>query len=302
MNLLEMQIMLQTKAEAINTDFFDKLRPDSYDIINYLNKSIDRYIRDKYLNFPVFELRRASILSNMDALKDMVENTKALTEDVITGFPHGDATLRIILPTDMLSLISVYCTYSRSDVPPMTSDIVFTEFTSLEETKDIVTTDANKPIFPHPVAAYENEFGILLIGDAYTTQFSNVKIRYLREPFDLSFSYDELEATDNGTDLTNINTIVADNNYFRSFAKGQYYDDVPSAITIQAGEKVKKISGYNTIVGTAYSGWKQKIGAPYGQTDTPELPGHLHEELVDLAVQIFMDEAKLKLIPKAQNA
>jgi hypothetical protein len=302
MNILEMQIMFQTKSEAINADFFDKFRPDSYDIINYLNRAIDRYVREKFLNLPTHQLRRASILTNMDILKDMVENTKALTEDSIAGFPHGSATLRVLLPTEMISLISVYCTYTRSDVPPMTSDILFTEFVSVEETKDIVATDANKPIFPHPIAAYENEFSILLIGDAYTTGFSNVRIRYLREPFNLSFNYSELEATSEGTDLTSINSIVADNNYFRSFAKGQYYDDVPSAITIQAGEKVKKVSGYNTIVGGAYPGWRQKIGAPYGETDTPELPGHLHEELVDLAVQIFMDEAKLKLVPKTQSA
>jgi hypothetical protein len=302
MNVLEMQIMFQTKCEAINADFFDKIRPDSYDIVNYLNKSIDRYVRDKFLNLPTHSLRRASILSNMDALKDMVENTIALTEDSITGFPHGAATLRVLLPADMLSLISVYCTYTRTDVPPMSSDILFTEFVSVEETKDIVTTGANKPIFPYPVAAYENEFNILLIGDAYTTEFSNVKIRYLREPFDLSLSYAELEATADGTDLTSINTIVADNNYFRAFAKGDYYDDVPQSITFQAGDKVKKVSGYNTIVGTPYTSWKQKIGAPYGETDTPELPGHLHEEVVDLAVQMFMDEARLKLIPKAQSA
>lgn len=297
-----MQIMFQVKAEAINADFFDRMRPDSYDIVNYLNKSIDRYIRKKYLDLPTHSLRRASIMSNMDALKDMVENTNALVEDSITGFPHGASVIRVLLPTDMLSLISVYCTYTRSDVPPMASDILFTDFVSVEETKDIVATDANKPIFPRPVAAFENEFNLLLIGDAYTTEFSSVKLRYLRAPFNLSLTYAELEASDVGTDLLNIQAIIADNNYFRTFAKGNYYNDVPDAITFQAGDKVKKQIGYNTIVGTPYTAWKQKIGAPYGETDTPELPGHLHEEIVDLAVQIFMDEAKLKLVQKAQSA
>ena len=302
MNVLEMQIMFQTKSEAINPQFFDAMRPDTYDIVNYLNKAIDRYIREKYLNLPTHSLRRAAIISNMDSLKDMVENTTALVEDSITGFPHGSSVIRVLLPTNMLSLISVYCTYTRSAVPPMTSDIIFTELVSVEETKDIVATDASMPIFPHPVAAFENEFNILLIGDAYTTEFSNVKIRYLREPFDLSLTYQELEATDIGTDLTSINTIVADNNYFRAFTKGDYYDDVPQVTTFQAGDRVKKIRGYNTIVGTPYTAWRQKIGAPYGETDTPELPGHLHEEIVDLAAQIFMDEAKLKLVSKAQSA
>jgi len=303
MKLVDLQIMFQQKAETINAGFFDAMRPTTFVIANYLNKAIDRYIREKFLNFPTHGIRRANILANMDVLKDMVENTAALTEDSLSGFPHGSATLRVILPTNMLSLISVYCTYTRSDVPPMTSDVVFSEFVPLEEARKLVTTDANKPIFPKPVASYENEFSLLLVGDAYTTAFTDVKIRYLRKPFDLSYTYQELEADDVGSDLSNIDSIVATDNYFRAFTKGVYVQDPgPTGLTFQAGDRVKKVSGQNIITGTGYLLWKQKIGAPYGQTDEPELPEHLHEELADLAVQIFMDEAKLKLTPKAQTA
>jgi len=300
MNLIEMQIMFHQKAEAINAQFFDRLRPTSFEIVNYFNKAIDRYVRDKFLSLPTHEMRRNSVLAGMDVLRDMVEHQRATVEDTSGTLPFAFSK-RIILPPDMLCLLGVYGTYSRSAVPPMTSDVVFSELTPMESARRLATSDADKPIYPRPIAALENEFNLLLIGDAYTTDITNIAVRYLRKHFELSFNYRELEGAADGADLT-INSIVADTNYFRALAKGTYYSDPSTQITVQAGQKLVKVTGRNNMEGTSFPNWKQKIGAPYGMTDTPEFPEYMHEEIVDLGVQMFMDEAKLKLTPKAQSA
>ena len=48
------------------------------------------------------------------------------------------------------------------------------------------------------------------------------------------------------------------------------------------------------------SNFDMYVGYPGDQTDELSLAGYMHEDIVRMAVSMFLDEAKFKLVPKAQ--
>ena len=74
-----------------------------------------------------------------------------------------------------------------------------------------------------------------------------------------------------------------------------YVNSVGVATTFKPGDKVLKVAGYNTIT---YDDEQIVVGYPWGLTDTPDFPAYLHDSILDQAVSLFLEEAKLKLITK----
>ena len=144
---------------------------------------------------------------------------------------------------------------------------------------------------------WEDGHVFAVIGDAYTTSITVSDIAYLRKPWPLSFDYTVLEGTTEGGNLSisEIPTSV----YFKAYTPGGYYNESFNPITIYPGQKVKKISGYNTITGV--SGIIQKVGYPWGYTNTFEFPEYMHSQLIDNAVDEFIKEGKLMLVQKQEK-
>jgi len=293
MKLIDLQILFQQKSEDISSAFKDIERPSTFIIVNYLNKAVDRFLRERYLNYATHVEKVTAILRDTDLLRNLIKTTATLnTEaDATTLFPYQRTTY---LPDDLMLLLSVSCNYRRSAVPPIaTSNLVITDFVTQEQARKLIKTDANKSLYPTPIAVYDNQFSLIVAGDSYTTAIYSIKMRYLRKHFDLSLDYVELIGT-LGVDLDI--TAIINGSYFRSLCRAVYVNSVGTLLDIYPGDKVLKVAGYNTI--TDYSGWIPKVGYPYGYCDEPEFPEYIHEQLADIAVNMFVDEAKLKLVPK----
>lgn len=299
MDLLELQISFQQKIEDVNPMFEEKERPDTYQIVNTLNKSIMRYLRDKYVNLPSYELRMASIANNEDELRQLIttdyvlENSRALL-----NFNWGNRGVRYRTPDNVLVPYSLAVVISRSTIYPMSVQRVFAMFVNRKQAEKLVSNTSNKVMFDKILAVWEDPYYVMIVGDAYVTSISLPYLTYLKKPFELSFDYQELTASTQYGDLDI--TIITDGTYFLMKSYSRYKDADGDDALYKPGDKVQKIAGFNTIYNYPGTGEQVKVGYPWGYTDTPEFPEYFHEQIVDMAVQIFLDEAKLKLIPKTK--
>lgn len=173
----------------------------------------------------------------------------------------------------------------------MTSQKFFAEWVSRKQAERLISDTSNRVIHIKPIAFIEDEFYICVVGDAYVSAISADEITYLKSPDTLSFDYTELT----GTASINISSITV-GDQMRALTALTYVNASGVPENYIAGKKITKVAGYNTI--TALGGEPPKVGHPWGYTDTPNFPEYLHEDLLERGVSLFLDEAKLKLVPK----
>ena len=299
MNLLDLQIAFQQKIEDINQVFGEEQRPDSYVIVNYLNKAINKYLEKKYINLPSFEHRLAAIDNNIDELSGLITSEYTLLyERSMTNFNWGARAKRYRVPEDMLFPISLSCTVTRTEIYPMTTQKIFAEFVSRRQAEKIVSNTSDKVMYPKPVVCWEDPYYLIVVADAYTTSITAGPLAYIRKPYTLGYNYLELTATETSNlDISDI----PDDTYFLMKTYSKYYNPEEELTSFSPGSKVLKMADYDAVTNYLGTGEVAKVGYPWGYTDTPDFPPYLHTMLVDMAVELFMDEAKLKLIQKAEK-
>ena len=291
MNLVELQILFQQKIEDVNILFMEEDRPDTFTIVNCLNKSITQYLAERYLSLPTFEQRLIAIDQNFDELAQLIK--KHTTTETPLDFADINWSTRAhkyVAPEDILIPVSMSCSVTRTEVYPYAGQKVFAQFVSRRQAERVVSNTADKVMLPTPLALWNDKYYITLIGDAYTTSIGTPILTYLKKPYSLSYDYTEI--TTEG--LNNIATIP-DDTYFIMHSYSQYVDALGAITNYDAGSKVLKIADHDTVTKIQED---IKVGYPWGDTDTPEFPAYLHDKLVENAVSIFLDEAKLKLVPK----
>ena len=294
MNLIELQIAFQQKIQDTNPIFEVEQRPTSFEVCNYINKAVEKYLEKKYLLLPTFQHRLSAIEQNYDELRNLIipHGTLTATKNLAEYNWSGRGS-RYRTPDDVLIPISLPCTVTRSEVYAMSGQTLFAQFISRLEAQRLLSNTVDKVMYPKPVAVFEDNFYVMLIGDAYTTTLIAGELTYLRKPYKVDFSYVELTGTITGNvDITAI-TI---NSYFLTKSRISYVNSGGTTTTYKPGDKVMKVSGYNTAT---YIDEQIIIGYPWGLTDTLDFPDYMHSVILDLAVSQFLEEAKFKLIPKS---
>jgi len=292
MNLLDLQILFQQKITDVNSIFDEEQRPDTYTIINYLNRSISDYLKKQFMSFSTFEQQLIAVNQAQDDLRYLIK-----TQDVpeysweTSNQNWGSRGKRYRLPDDMLIPLSLSCTVTRTEVQPYTDQKVFAEFRSRAQAERLVRNSQDHVIHIKPITFIEDEFYIVVVGDAFVTAITADFLTYMRKPDKLSYDYTELTGTPN-LDITSISTGV----YMRMLTPVTYVDTGGSPANYLPGDKVIKVGGYNNM--TARNNEPVQIGYPWGYTDTPDFPEHMHEDILERSTQLFLEEAKLKLLPK----
>jgi hypothetical protein len=292
MNLLDLQISFQEKITDVNPIFEIEQRPDTYTIINYLNRAIMDYLKKGFMSLQTFEQQLIAVSQAQDDLRFLIK-----TQDVpeypwaTTNQNWGSRGKRYRLPDNILIPLSLTCTVTRTEVQPYTDQTVFAEFRSRMQAERLIKTTRDQVIHVKPVAFIEDEFYLVVVGDAYVTSITADHLTYLRKPDKLSFDYTELT----GTPELDINMVPNGTN-IRMLTPVQYVNSGGSATDYLPGDKVIKVSGYNNMI--PKNNEPVKIGYPWGFTDTPDFPEYMHEDILERSTQLFLDEANLKLIPK----
>jgi len=288
MNIDELQIQFLQKIGDINPVFINEDRPSSFVVANYFNKAIKLYLQEKFLNVPSFEHRLVAIDSNLDELNDLITSGGVLYHaSQPTTLNWNARAVRYRMPDDVLIPISLSALITRQEVIPMIDQLQFVKFVSRRQAEKIVSDSSNKVIHVTPVAFFEDEYFITVVGDAYVDEISANELVYLRKPYNLSFEYAEITGNTN-LSVATIGTGV----YFRAMSNLIY-----NGTAYAPGSKILKVAGQNTVTGAS----NLKVGYPWGETNTPDFPEYTHMKFVDMAVQLYINEAKLLLVQKQQS-
>jgi len=250
------------------------------------------YLKKQFMSFPTFEQQLLAVNAAQDDLRFLIKTQAVLEYPYPTTNQNwGSRGRRYRLPDDMLIPLSLTCTTTRTEVQPYTDQSVFAEFRSRIQAEKLIRTTQDRVIHVKPIAFIEDEFYLVVLGDAYVTAITADFLSYLRKPDKLSFDYTELTGTPD-LDITSISTGVN----VRMLTPVTYVNAGGAATNYLPGDKVTKVAGYNTM--TARDSEPVMLGYPWGYTDTPDFPEHMHEDILERSTQLFLDEAKLKLIPK----
>ena len=294
MNLTELHIAFQQKIQDTNPIFEVTQRPTSFEVCNYFNKAIEKYLEKKYLLLPTFQHRISIIDENNDELRNLIIPHGTLTSvKNLAEYNWSGRGNRYRTPDDILIPISLPCTITRTEVYAMNAQTVFAQWVSRLEAQKLISNSSDKVMYPKPLAVFEDNYYIMLIGDAYTTTLTAGLLTYVRKPYKLDYSYIELTSGSTyGLDIT----VIPINSYFLTKSNITYVDSLGTPVVYKPGDKVMKVSGYNMAY---YIDELILIGYPWGLTDTPDFPEYMHETILDLAVFQFLEEAKFKLVPKS---
>ena len=145
MNLIDLQILFQQKITDVNSVFEDQQRPDTYTIVNYLNRSIMDYLKKGFMSLQTFEQQLVAVDQAQDDLRFLIR-----TQDVpeypwpTTNQNWGDRGKRYRLPENVLIPLSLTCTVTREEVQPYTDQTVFAEFRSRIQAERLASSWAER--------------------------------------------------------------------------------------------------------------------------------------------------------------
>ncbi|NJO07984.1 MAG: hypothetical protein HC876_22070 [Chloroflexaceae bacterium] len=296
MTLLELQILFHQKIEDVNAVFAVEQRPDSYTVVGYLNRAIMDYLRRTFLGLSTFEEQLIAIDANSENLRYLIQSEKQLMyHKDMTSQNWGVRAQKRRLPEDFLLPLSVTVTTNRTEVAAHSDYQQFAKLTTRRQAEKLMRTPSDRVIHIQPVAFIEDEFYIVVVGDSYVTSIVLSSLNYIRKPDKLSFEYAELTGGSASLDISSIPAGV----YMRALSYLRYVNSAGSTVNFNPGDKVLKISGYNTIF--SIDSEPVKIGHPWGYTDTPDFPEYMHQDILERAIQMFLDESKLKLVAQQKT-
>lgn len=306
MNLVEMQILFHQIIEDTNLEFWDSQRPIEYNVTIYLNQAVLRYVHKKYLPFSTYKENHKHILENEQDLQPLIKTTQllkwidgAFNTSSPAGLFIGDNASKYRLPDDFLFYIDSVL-WGRRDgsgidtiMRMSSSGYRPNKLVSHAEAHRFYTTEINHPILREPVVFMEEQSFINLIVDEEASVAPMLFLTYVKKPFTLDFNYVELETLDSTYIGKEVRLLKNSRVYYP-------FDNYPNNGYLP-GERITVFDGYYTLYPVNIFPSKSKtVGFPHDATNECELPVYQHEDIVRLAVQMFLDEAKLKLLQKAQ--
>lgn len=318
MNIDQMNIAFFQIIEDTSPNLFDKDRPDPYKVIEYLNHAISRYLSKKYMPFPDFRKNIQHLKNNTMDLREMIKeyNFFARKEYTISSELNysenptnrfGDGVnYKYNLPFDFYFPISAFGQIDRSNadviVSTDSSSWVEFEFINHAQTERYIKNGFNKPIARKPKVLIEDDKIIHFFTDGQVDDFTGIRMQYLRKPWKLSYDFVRLGSTTAAS--YTINSSYA-NKYVRVLPGSILYYPVNSSSAnlygqpeggFKPGDIFKIQTGYYTMY--KHGEWAISVGYPIDETDTPCFADYTHEDIVRLAVQMYLDEAKFKLLTK----
>jgi len=173
----------------------------------------------------------------------------------------------------------IYYMLSRSKVTRSTVAVASAEWTSNkvithDELDNVITTPFNDPILRKPCVLFEDSSSMVIYSDSDTI-LSDFELIYIRKPNKLIL---DTYVTATGVLPVGTYTIVSDIATF-------------DALFYNIGDTITGYAAKSLTVGTAVLSH-----LAFG-TNTCELAEYTHQEIVDLAVKIFIEEVKYKLMP-----
>ena len=184
----------------------------------------------------------------------------------------------------------IYYMLSRSKITRSTVAVANAEWTSNkvithDELDNVIQTPFNDPILRKPCILFEGADSMAIYDDS-DTSITDFELIYIRKPKKLILdTYTEITSTGAiGGSVGDVYTIVSDAAVIDPEGGDPTFYDIGDTYTIV------------NILDELDSGTIALSHLAFG-TNTCELADYTHQEIVDLAVKIFIEEVKYKLLP-----
>jgi len=195
----------QKLVEDISPQFKERQRLLTHEILDYLNRTQDRYIQMKYLSGTSFKenvYRISSFIDDFPALINLGEEIIVFAD--VEGM--GSATESFDAPADFLAYMRGDVNINRVGTPydtTATAEWVPMEEVDYNDLDNILTTPFNKPLLEKPLftmigntnQSVPTTNNMIIIHDTYT-ELLGVRLTYMRKPQDINMVDQDCELAD----------------------------------------------------------------------------------------------------------
>jgi len=282
---IDFQIQFERVIQEMSDAFISEERPDTFTIFKFIGQAQIRYLKEKYISLPTTRENIEYIQRRSDDLKNLIK-----TVVFPTPSPASDATLGVYSGrAKFVDMIDDYIFYIRSDsemtrtdaIPIASGQYVPNKIIPHSELERLLDTPWNYPIIRNPAVVFEENNRIYVVHDTYTSDISNVSLTYLRRPYNFDTSY-----TAYGTPISAVGPGIK----MRALTTTVY-----AGVTYKVGDYLTK-AGDTLTSGT--------VCTPYDaidETDECEFSYHTHDDILRLAVQMYIEESKFRLNIKPEK-
>jgi len=283
---IDFQIQFERVIQEMSSAFISEERPDTFTVFKFIAQAQIRYLKEKYISLPTTEENVRYIQQRSDDLKNFIKTVVFSTSPATLGVYSGKAKY--------IDMLDDYVYYVRSDSQVTRSDAI--EIASAKyvpnrivphsEIDVLISTPWNYPILRNPIVVFEESDRIYIIHDTYTATLPNVSLTYLRRPYNFDTNYETFAS--GGTLLSGIGTGIK----MRALETSVYM-----GATYQKGDYITKVVSQNTLTSGS-------VCTPYdaiSETDECEFSYHTHDDILQLAVKMYIEEAKFRLNIKSEK-
>ncbi len=169
----------QRLIETVSPAFLIKEKLDTWEMLDWLNRTQDRFIRLKYLNQNSFEENVYRLSQVVDDLAKLVKVSKLM---VTMPVDNIDNAIRLRVPSDFIAYIRSDSVIDRTLPNSISNGKVGNIEINYDKIDSLITTPYNSPILEAPVVTMADESPtILIIADKYTT-LKEFYLTYLKQP------------------------------------------------------------------------------------------------------------------------
>ncbi len=194
----EMVYSFQQLLLTISDSFFAKERLDTYEILDYLNRTVDRYIKTKYLSQQSFKANTAVISASTGDLKDLIVFTIIDPVTTFTALPGMTGAWTSNLPGDFFAYVRSDTLVSRDDVLPIAAPgkWIPNQEIDFNDIDQFLSTPFNSPILEKPLVTIHSEHTttketMMTITDIHTGVPLNNMLTYIKTPNVISIEGDD---------------------------------------------------------------------------------------------------------------
>ena len=294
MTVKEMTYLWMKCLEEVDNKLVTVDLPDTETIVKFLDTGQTRYLKQKYLSGKNIKDTVKVIMKATDELRNIIKRTTltpvtySATTNSYTGFASYVSLSSL---TDYLHYIRADVKLTRTKTVAIASGkYVPCELMDYEDVDMYLSHPYNYPIIIYPRIIFQESDQMDIIYDEGTTLSSgaSMNLTYLRSPKTLVDEYTRTEC------FSSTRTATVGERYVVTGGTVVY-----NGVSYEEGEDFIVVTGFLSIPFT-----NTNTGCLWGNYATEitecELAEYTHEEIVRLALGIYLDELKFKLMQKQQ--
>ena len=197
MTVREMQMAFDTRIQLVSEAEVIKTKPDSFTILQFLNRAQEKYVTENYLSKGSFQENIQFIQRRSDVLRNLIKRTPVSGVGSLVLIDNGagnlpDGGIPVTLPDDYLYYIKSFS--KIENVLARTADFEWSPSRVVNHDElDRITNGAfHRPILREPCIIFEENNNAIYYKDIDTTLFTgtvdvtpNFYMIYLRQPKEL---------------------------------------------------------------------------------------------------------------------